>query len=183
MKRTMLLNGVYRIRNLNTSDVYIGSAAGKKGFAHRFDRHRSDLNCVRHPNAHLQNAWIKYGSDYFVFEILLYCNPEDCLMYEQIAIDYYKPHYNLNQSAYSRLGSKVSKETRARISASMTGNKNPSYGRYGDAAPYTKLTKKKVEQIRRMLKTSMTHRKIANYFGVSETAVSNIKTGRTWSNV
>jgi group I intron endonuclease len=89
----------------------------------------------KHYAKHLQNAWNKYGADAFVFEILLYCGSEDCLAFEQIALDCYKPEYNSAKDAKNPMkgrkhsqkskdkiakahrGKKVSEETRAKLSA------------------------------------------------------------------
>lgn len=59
--------GIYSI----TSDKgkrYIGST--KKSFLSRMKTHVAKLQCNWHQNEHLQNAWCKYGTDKFTFELL-----------------------------------------------------------------------------------------------------------------
>lgn len=60
-------SGVYRIRNLLDGKVYIGSC---KVFKQRAGQHSSRLEKNKHHNRHLQNAWNKYGSNAFLFEVL-----------------------------------------------------------------------------------------------------------------
>lgn len=59
--------GVYRIRNLINGCIYIGSS---KNFYNRLKYHLSLLHKNKHTNPYLQNAWNKYGSESFVFEII-----------------------------------------------------------------------------------------------------------------
>ncbi len=58
-------SGVYRIRNIATEMIYIGSAAS---LYDRYHSHKSKLNAGKHENQHLQRAYQKYGMDSFVFE-------------------------------------------------------------------------------------------------------------------
>lgn len=72
--------GVYKITNQINGKIYIGSAS--QSFAHRW---------VNRYNSVLTKAFKKYGKENFKFEVILICDPENCIMYEQIALDYYKP--------------------------------------------------------------------------------------------
>lgn len=110
--------GIYRITNIIADKYYIGSAID---FKKRFQKHRSDLRLGRHHSKHLQRAWDKYSESAFKFEILLYCDEENLLFYEQIALDYFNKLYNIALKAGSRLGLKNSKETREKISKSNKG--------------------------------------------------------------
>lgn len=152
-------NGVYQIRNVLNGKCYIGSCAEYRGISQRWSAHRSALNSNRHYARHLQNAWNKYSADVFVFEVLLYCDPENCLMYEQTALDYYQPEYNTLKIAGSPLGRKhtdatiqklkdrkftqqhrdrigeanrlrvFSQDTIEKMRVNNTGERNPFYGR------------------------------------------------------
>lgn len=115
--------GVYQIRNTVNGKCYIGSAAGKGGFQARWNQHLHHLRHGTHHSAYLQNAWLKYGGGVFVFEILLYCDPTDCLTFEQLALDCYQPEYNINPNASSRLGAVLSDETKAKISRAHKGKR------------------------------------------------------------
>ena len=60
-------SGVYLIVNIKTNMFYIGSTWD---FISRWRGHKYALNGKRHPCAHLQNAWNKYGESFFKFYIL-----------------------------------------------------------------------------------------------------------------
>ena len=63
------MNGyIYEIRNIQNNKVYIGQTWVPEN---RQKRHFSDLRCERHDNPHLQKAFIKYGEENFLFNILL----------------------------------------------------------------------------------------------------------------
>lgn len=102
-------SGIYRIKNLTNSKIYIGSALD---LSKRWSNHKSDLNKRKHQNRYLQSACIKCGIDNFVFEVLEYCDKEYLIIKEQSWIDFCKPQYNLNPKAGSNLGRKWSKEAR-----------------------------------------------------------------------
>lgn len=119
------LTGVYLIRNTVNGKVYVGSASrsiGKRWWQHRW-------NLSRNPKAkksRLLNAWKKYGADAFVFEVLIVCEPQDCLRYEQWYIDHFKSAdqrfgYNQSPTAGNILGMKQSPETCAKLAAIFKG--------------------------------------------------------------
>lgn len=76
-------NGVYRICNLITNQIYIGSSAGKKGFSGRWACHKNLLRKNKHTNPKLQNSWNKYGEHNFSFDIIEYSSKENCINREQ----------------------------------------------------------------------------------------------------
>ena len=115
--------GIYQIRNLINGNCYIGSCARQQGFKHRWSVHRRRLERGNHHSQHLQNAWNQYGQDAFVFEIMLYCDAENCLTYEQAALDYFKPVYNVCLVANNRIGLKHSSATKAKIATALRGRK------------------------------------------------------------
>ena len=67
---------------------------------------------------------MKYGYSNFSLEILEYCSSSEAISREQYYIDLLKPAYNILLVAGSRLGSKHSEETKAKISAAGIGNQN-----------------------------------------------------------
>jgi hypothetical protein len=67
--------GVYRIRNSQNDDVYIGFAADLPA---RFNRHKAELKFGTHRNRELQGIWNSSGESAFKFEIL------DELDYEEV---------------------------------------------------------------------------------------------------
>ncbi|MBU1173136.1 MAG: GIY-YIG nuclease family protein [Proteobacteria bacterium] len=119
-----MISGIYIIRNLISKKVYIGSAV-------RLNRRRAthfrELKNRTHKNPHLQRAYIKDGADIFEFKVLIHCDIDDLLWYEQRAIEIYKEAigwdnmYNISPTAGSNLGKKLSPETKDKISASNKG--------------------------------------------------------------
>ena len=62
--------GIYKITNLVTKQVYIGSTVSK--VSRRINAHKNQLRKNKHVNKHFQNSWNKYGEENFEFEILEY---------------------------------------------------------------------------------------------------------------
>lgn len=101
--------GVYQIKNLVNSKIYIGSTSCS--FKTRWASWRGDLKNGRTKNKHLQNAWNKYGKDAFEFSVLeVVENKSEVLEREQYWIDTLKPEYNNRPNASSNLGWKMPKE-------------------------------------------------------------------------
>lgn len=205
--------GIYKITNCENDECYIGSSASRtrQGAKGRMRDHRTNLIANKHRNQHLQDAWNTYGADVFTFEVVLYCASEDCLMYEQIAIDSYQPTYNICQTAGNSLGFKHSDETiaifketrsvrgfRDNVSAKMQGNKHcvgrklsaTTRKKLSEAAlkregvNYSKLNKIQVREIKSLLgENDLTQLQIANQFNVSQSCISMIRSGRTWGGI
>lgn len=194
--------GIYRIQNLKNSKVYVGSTS-QRGFNVRKNEHWSKLRNNKHCNAKLQNAWNKHGEDAFVFDILLICDPEMCVEYEQLTMDHYKPEYNLAPKAGSNLGIKFSEKIRRVNSERNKGSRNAMYGKVsamkgknhsvsarskmsksqrGSNNPSSRLTESDIPTIRRRLQTDH-FRDIALDYGVSYGTIHDIKQGRTWNHI
>lgn len=147
----MIKTGVYRISNKINKKIYIGSASQSGGIRGRYSEHKSDLRSNKHPNKHLQSAWNKYGEVNFIFEVILYCDPEKCLFFEQKCLDRYQPWsrdrgYNILKNAGNSLGYKMPTEyinfLRKRMiddnpmkleinKEKIRGSKNGMFGRIG----------------------------------------------------
>ena len=116
--------GVYRWINLINGKSYIGSS---------IDLHRR-LKCyyniyflesgIKNRKSLIYSSLLKYGYSNFSLEILEYCSSSEAISREQYYIDLLKPAYNILLVAGSRLGSKHSEETKAKISAAGIGNQN-----------------------------------------------------------
>lgn len=60
-------NVIYKIRNLVNDNFYVGSTTNKK---ERWRTHRNKLRSGKHHCRHLQAAWVKYGEERFLFEVV-----------------------------------------------------------------------------------------------------------------
>ena len=129
--------GIYQITFCGSDKKYIGSAIDLRK---RHNYHLCLLKNNKHPNLHLQNAFNKYGECAYQFNILLYCDSENLILYEQTVIDSLIPErlYNICLQANSSLGlkwiwsskekagkhwigRKHTPETRTKISVANTG--------------------------------------------------------------
>ena len=117
--------GVYLISNNVNGKCYVGSTIH---LDQRRREHFSKLANNKHINAHLQNAYNKYGREAFDFEVLETMDIDDnikdkLLKREQFWIDNLKPEYNILLVAGSNLGYHHTEETKKKISESTTGVK------------------------------------------------------------
>jgi group I intron endonuclease len=157
--------GVYAITNTVNGKRYIGSAAQfervGRGFRFRWREHLRELNAGRHHSQKLQRAWVKYGPDAFVFEVLEVVEPVGdatraaLLEAEQRHIDAHgiRSGYNVNPTAGSQLGYRHTPETKARIASSGMGRVNSpetiermrlaQRARFDNAGPISESTREK----------------------------------------
>lgn len=68
--------GIYKITNTKNDKVYIGSSVN---LSNREYKHFWMLNKGIHDNEYLQKSYNKYGKDFFVFEIVDYCEPTELI--------------------------------------------------------------------------------------------------------
>lgn len=114
-------SGIYRFTCDTAGKSYIGSAVDLR---RRFSEYFSlgfIKNELKKGNSAIYSSLIKYGHSKFRLEILEYCNKEELICREQYYIDLLKPEYNLTKVAGSCFGYKHTKETRAKMSAALTG--------------------------------------------------------------
>ena len=120
-----MISGIYSIRNLVNDHIYIGSSVNIES---RWRSHKNQLKKNRHHSSKLQNAYNKYGKDNFIFEVISYIEDKTKLInYEQKWLDFFNPEYNILITAGSPLGTKMSDETRKKISESKKGK--PSWNK------------------------------------------------------
>lgn len=182
--------GIYSIQNVKNGKRYIGSSYDIKN---RWWQHKRQLQQQKHHSFILQRAWNKYGEELFIFEVLLYCDPQDCLTFEQIALDCYQPEYNVCREAGSVAGYRHTASTKRKMSArhqNYSGANNPFYGkrhseefkeqRRGSNHPLSKLTQSDVDEILALLTLGTRQHIIAEQFGVAQQTVSNIKNHKRW---
>ena len=84
------MTGVYQIKNKVNGKTYIGSSIN---IEERFINHKRNLIRGTHKNSKLQNAYNKYGSKKFIFEIIEICFKETLHEREQEWID--STQYNM----------------------------------------------------------------------------------------
>lgn len=125
------LGGIYQWRQLSTGKKYIGST---KNFSRREKDHIKEINSKSHQNPHLLHAWLKHGSEDFVFEVLEVLDSADdkqrLISREQFYLDTeiaWGFDFNIARIAAcppSRKGKKFSDEALKKISeASIKSNK------------------------------------------------------------
>ena len=116
--------GIYRWVNKVNGKTYIGSSVN---LARRF-RVYYDLSFLsvrlEKAKSHIYSAILKHGYSNFQLEILEYCTKENAISREQYYIDLLNPEYNLNSTAGSRLGAKLSEESRLKKSQAAQGHKH-----------------------------------------------------------
>jgi len=112
------VSGVYMFKCLITGACYVGSAV-------QLDRRLSEHMHNKNSNPHLQNAFLKYGIQYFAFIVITFCESSMLIKWEQLAIDLFKPRYNILLTAGSLLGFKWSEE----IKGSVSGPNNHAHGK------------------------------------------------------
>jgi group I intron endonuclease len=67
-------SGIYKITSTASGKIYVGCASNVKT---RINGHLYDLRREKHNNNYLQRAWLKYGEENFVFEIIEKCSVND----------------------------------------------------------------------------------------------------------
>lgn len=118
--------GIYSIKNKINDKIYIGSSID---IQNRWYIHKSDLIKNKHHNIYLQRAWKKYGEENFEFTIIeLVENEGDLLEREQYWLDTLESYnskkgYNINPTAGSQLGRKLSEKSKIKMQNSSKTKK------------------------------------------------------------
>jgi predicted GIY-YIG superfamily endonuclease len=119
-KKNLYNVGIYQIKNNANGMVYIGQSMH---LYKRKSEHFSRLRKNKHDNKHLQNAFNKYGSENFIFEILLYCEEFELTKYENAIKNINKDHcYNIRECADSNKGLKHTEQFKKEVSERNKGN-------------------------------------------------------------
>jgi group I intron endonuclease len=100
--------GIYAIIHKDSGKRYIGSA---RNMSRRIQAHKRKLIDNKHPNKHLQAAWMKYGQGSFMFCIIEHCMEKDLLQREQFHIDD-RAELNLSPTAGRTSGIKYNESVR-----------------------------------------------------------------------
>ena len=114
--KELKVSGIYCIQNNVNHKTYIGSS---KNIYQRLLKHFALLRHNKHQNAHLQNAWNKYGESNFGWFILELCDNKELTEKEQYCIDLFGAEYNITRIVERNILSKESRikqgETRRRL--------------------------------------------------------------------
>jgi len=129
----MRISGIYKIQSrVKPKRIYIGSA---KNIRHRWFEHKSALARHVHYNRRLQQHYDKYGLDDMVFSVIVGCDVENLITYEQFYIDSLDPWFNICKVAGRVIGREpwnkgktLSEEHKRNIGKSMEGERNSMYG-------------------------------------------------------
>jgi hypothetical protein len=145
--------GIYKLYHSSFPDkIYIGSAAStnfrndNKGFLGRWKTHISHLKLNKHHSKYLQRVVNKYGIDKIKFEILEFCNPEDCIIKEQEYFNKFQPIYNSCKIAGSLLGIKRNDIAKNVHQYDKFGVYIKSYNSITDAEIETKIDKASISK-------------------------------------
>lgn len=157
-------SGIYKIKNLITDKIYIGSAINLKK---RWREHRHHLVNDKHKSKHLQASFNKYGEQYFVFEVIEYCEKDKLIEREQFYLDWfecYKPEkgYNTNKIANSMLGFKHSEKTKEKFKQRKASKEFLEGKRKYQEKGVSKETRDKLSKIHKGRKASNKTREIAS---------------------
>jgi group I intron endonuclease len=107
--------GIYAITHSASGKKYYGQSAH---IEKRWATHRHGLSQRKHPNAHLQRAWLKYGEAAFTFEIVVICDLAELnAIEEQLLADHVGPRcYNIALSPTAPMrGRKHTAKTRTKM--------------------------------------------------------------------
>lgn len=120
--------GVYMLINRITGDTYIGSSVDLRD---RMKRYIHETKSTKTTTIIIHRALRKYGLSNFSLIILTFCKSDvkTCLKLEQIALNLFKPVYNILTIAGSSQGFKHSAETIAKLKE-LSGENNPKYGTF-----------------------------------------------------
>lgn len=135
-----LNTGIYEIRNIKNGRRYVGSAVN---VSKRWREHLRQLEEGKHHSRFMQRCWNKSGGDNFIFRVILACDVEHLIFYEQRAINAINPRYNLNKIAGSMLGHKHSLKSRKKMSASRPKDFSPMTGKSHTAESRRKISESK----------------------------------------
>lgn len=123
---------IYKITNLTNNKVYIGQTVNPKK---RFKNHILSLKKNEHHSEHFQNAFNKYGSDYFVFEVVDFADSlDDINEKEKLYIYLYNSAdrdfgYNIEEGGKNSIPTENTRKKLSKNHANVSGKNNPNYGK------------------------------------------------------
>ncbi|WP_236884025.1 GIY-YIG nuclease family protein [Clostridium botulinum] len=169
-----LISGIYKIEDIETGNVYVGSADSENGIKKRWSCHLAHLRKNKHYYKELQEAY-NDNPERIKWEILDVCSDDELEERENYWIKYcdmIDGWHVINKEKRSKKRSKV-KDT-SNMSKAQTGDKN---------GHNTKLSVQDVKEIKRALKKGVKQVILAEQYNVSQTHIWNIANGVRWNSV
>lgn len=168
------LSGVYKIENIHTNEVYIGSTSN---MTKRWGIHLNRLRRNEHHSQKLQQAFNEYGVEAFTFSVIEVCSKKESLKREKFYIEQYnsiEDGYNMEQFRDSEEFKKLASTTIAKMNSERLKGKRSINASLDDDT---------VRKIKQALAEGKTGASVAREFNVSTTIVSRIRRGKTYSNI
>lgn len=191
-------SGIYQIKNTVNGKIYIGSS---QDLLKRKRGHFNALYNGKHCNNFLQNAYNKYGKEFFLFTVLEECEIDILIEREQIYLDRLQSYkqsngYNIRSIAESNRGWSPSEETRRRMGKAQKGNKNGLGNKNWLGKKHSDETKKKMSRSNKRLNAKLCEQNIPDIrkmyaegsscieisikYGVHRVTISDIINKRSW---
>jgi group I intron endonuclease len=166
--------GIYKISFLDSKNVYIGSSIN---IGRRKSVHLCCLRNNKHYNKHLQNAYNLYGENNMTFEIVVLCEQEQLLVFEEQKIkehnSYLKGYNMVEKPTKTNFGFKHTEDNKEKMSSSAKAR-----GRVNG-----KLSKKQVLEIRQKFFDGERITNLAKEYGIHRKTMREILHLRTYVDI
>lgn len=162
--------GIYKLECLEDGKIYIGQSVNIRERAHE---HRRALEKNCHNNTKMQHYYNKYGKESFVFTVVEIVKNKEYLYKRE---EFWAKYYNSfdRKKGFNICPIVKNEFDKQEFANKVKGTKN---GR-------AKLTEEDVVKICKLLNNrNLTYTEIGHLFGVSYTAIRNIKVGRNWQDI
>lgn len=168
------ISGIYKITSKSQGKCYIGSSIHIRK---RWASHRCCLKNNNHNNQYLQNIYNKYGMDDLIFEVVMTCEPEELLVYEEEQIRAHNSYHEglnlLETPTKNTLGYKHNEETKVLMSK-LAQERGRNYG---------KLTEAQVHQIRQKFFDGQRVSALAKEYGIHRKTMRECLYLRTYQDI
>ncbi|MGY0372491.1 GIY-YIG nuclease family protein [Clostridium sp. JNZ J1-5] len=169
-----IIGGIYKIEDVETGNVYVGSADSDNGIQKRWSCHLAHLRNGEHYYPELQEPY-KEEPNRIKWEILDICDDDELEERENYWINYCSMIDGwtvINKQKKAKRKGKV--KDKSKMKAAQTGENN---------GHNTKLSVEDVKEIKKMLQKGLGQTELANKYDVSPTLIHNIKNGTRWASV
>lgn len=146
--------GIYKITNTQNGHSYIGQSRNvtKRWLSHKEAASNPNMSSYNYP---LQRAFRKYGLETFTFDILEECSIAELNEKEIYWINYFNPEYNQTiGDNYSVIPQKLTMSQVLEIQMALVND----------------------------VEGNLSHKKLAEQYGVHRDTIRDINVGRTWYN-